>query len=180
MWWATAAIISIEATVFLITIASYFYLQGNEAAWPPPDTALPGYFWGTVNLAVLLASIYPNKRVKNAAEELDLRRVRLWMTISTSFAVAFVVIRVFEFGELNVSWDSNAYGSATWALLGLHSLHLVTDLFDTLVLLVLMFTRHGNDPRRFVDVAENCFYWNFVVLSWPPIYAVLYWSPRLL
>jgi cytochrome c oxidase subunit III len=180
MWWATAAIISIEATVFLISIASYFYLQGNEVAWPPPDTALPGYFWGTVNVAVLLASIYPNKKVKVAAEELNIAGVRLWMTISTAFAVAFVAIRVLEFGQLNVSWDSNAYGSATWTLLSLHTLHLVTDLIDTIVLLALMFTRHHDDARRFVDVAENCFYWNFVVLSWPPIYAVLYWAPRLL
>jgi heme/copper-type cytochrome/quinol oxidase subunit 3 len=43
-----------------------------------------------------------------------------------------------------------------------------------------MFTRHGTKPRRFVDVAENSFYWNFVVLTWIPIYLVLYWSPRWL
>jgi cytochrome c oxidase subunit III len=180
MWWSTAAIIAVEATVFILTIASYFYLQGNEEAWPPPDTRFPGYFWGTVNVAILLASIYPNTKVKNAAEELDIHGVQRWMVVADAFAIAFVVVRVFEFGQLNVSWDSNAYGSATWALLGLHTVHLVTDLIDSIVLTVLMFTRHGREPRRFVDVAENCFYWNFVVLSWPPIYAVLYWAPRLL
>lgn len=180
MWWSTAAIIAVEATVFILTIASYFYLQGNEEAWPPPGTPYPGMLWGTVNVAILLASIYPNMKVKSAAEDLDIRKVRIWMVISALFALAFVVVRGFEFGQLNVSWDSNAYGSATWALLGLHTVHLLTDLVDTLVLTVLMFTRHSKEPRRFVDVAENCFYWNFVVLSWPPIYAVLYWAPRLL
>jgi cytochrome c oxidase subunit 3 len=180
LWWATLGIIAIEGTVFILAIASYFYLQGNEAAWPPPGTNLPGYFWGTANLILLLVSMLPNHLVKKAAEEMDIRKVRIWMVVADLFAIAFVVIRVFEYRTLNVSWDSNAYGSATWTLLSLHSVHLVTDLLDSIVLTVLMFTRHGDQPRRFVDVSENAFYWYFVVLAWPPIYAVLYWSPRLL
>jgi heme/copper-type cytochrome/quinol oxidase subunit 3 len=34
------------------------------------------------------------------------------------------------------------------------------------------------DANRFVDVSENAVYWNFVVLSWLPIYAVIYLAPR--
>jgi cytochrome c oxidase subunit III len=180
MWWSTMAIIAIEGTVFLLAIASYFYLQGNEEAWPPPDTQLPGLTWGTVNLVILLASMLPNALVKRAAEDMDMRKVRIWMVVADFFALAFCVTRAFEFGELHVSWDSNAYGSLVWTILGLHTIHLVTDFADSVVLTVLMFTRHGYEPRRFVDVAENCFYWYFVVLSWPVLYAVLYWAPRLL
>lgn len=178
MWWATMGIIAIEGTVFAITIATYFYLQGNESEWPPADTSLPGVFWATVNVFILLFSLIPNQFVKSAAEKMDMARVRLWMIVADLFAVAFVVCRALEYGTLNVSWDSNAYGSVTWTLLSLHTLHLVTDLADSLVLTVLMFTRHGDKPTRFVDVSENAFYWYFVVLSWLPIYAVLYWVPR--
>jgi cytochrome c oxidase subunit 3 len=35
------------------------------------------------------------------------------------------------------------------------------------------------EGKRFVDVSENALYWYFVVLSWLPIYAVLYLAPRL-
>ena len=91
-----------------------------------------------------------------------------------------IVMRFYEFPHLHFRWDENAYGSITWTLLGFHSFHLVTDLADSTVLTVLMFTRHGHEPTRFVDEAENAFYWYFVVLSWLPIYAVLYWAPRLL
>jgi heme/copper-type cytochrome/quinol oxidase subunit 3 len=178
MWWATMGIIAIEGTVFVITIATYFYLQGNEPVWPPADTALPGMFWSTVNVFILLVSLIPNQFVKSAAEKMDMARVRLWMVVADLFAIAFVVCRALEYGDLHVSWDSNAYGSVTWALLSLHTLHLVTDLADSLVLTVLMFTRHGKKPTRFVDVAENAFYWYFVVLSWLPIYTVLFWVPR--
>jgi heme/copper-type cytochrome/quinol oxidase subunit 3 len=180
MWWMTVCVIAIEATVFLVTIASYFYLQGNEAAWPPPDTPLPGLKWPTINCIVLLVSLIPNQLVKNAAEKKDMLKVRIWLSVAIAFAVAFTAIRIFEFRHLNVSWDSNAYGSITWTLLGFHTFHLVTDLMDSCVLLVMMFTRHGYESKRFVDTAENAFYWYFVVLSWLPIYAVLYWAPRLL
>ena len=180
LWWATLGIIAIEGTVFIIAIASYFYLQGNEAAWPPPGTNLPEHFWGTVNLVLLLVSMLPNHLVKKAAEEMEIGKVRLWMVVADLFAIAFIAIRVFEYGALNVSWDSNAYGSVTWTLLSLHSMHLVTDCIDSIVLTVLMFTRHGRESKRFGDVSENAFYWYFVVLAWPPIYAVLYWAPRLL
>jgi cytochrome c oxidase subunit 3 len=65
-------------------------------------------------------------------------------------------------------------------LLGLHTVHLVTDLYDSAVLTVLMFTRHGDTGRRYVDVAENAIYWNFVIYVWLPIYVLLYLAPRWL
>ena len=65
-----------------------------------------------------------------------------------------------------------------WMLLGLHTVHLVTDVVDTFVAMALMFTRHGFG-KRFSDIDDNAFYWAFVVLSWLPIYVLLYWGPRL-
>ena len=35
------------------------------------------------------------------------------------------------------------------------------------------------EEKRFVDVSENALYWYFVVLTWLPIYVVLYWAPRV-
>jgi cytochrome c oxidase subunit 3 len=93
--------------------------------------------------------------------------------------IAPLVVRWFEFPALNVRWNTNAYGSAVWFLLGLHTTHLLTDVADTLVLAALMFTRQGNNGRRFSDVSDNAFYWDFVVLTWLPIYALLYWVPRI-
>jgi cytochrome c oxidase subunit I+III len=53
----------------------------------------------------------------------------------------------------------------------------VTDFGDSAVLTALMFKQPLGE-RRFVDVSENCAYWYFVVLSWVPIYGVVYWLPR--
>ena len=68
--------------------------------------------------------------------------------------------------------------SIVWVLLGLHTTHILTDFLDSAVLTVLMFTG-PLEERRFVDVSENAMYWYFVVLSWLPIYALIYFAPRL-
>ena len=74
-------------------------------------------------------------------------------------------------------WDLNAYGSIIWTLMLLHSLHIATDVFDTGVLTVSVYTSHV-DGRRFSDVTDNAMYWHFVWLSWLPIYVLVYWVPR--
>jgi heme/copper-type cytochrome/quinol oxidase subunit 3 len=36
------------------------------------------------------------------------------------------------------------------------------------------------EGKRFMDTSENSDYWYFVVVTWLPIYAVIYFAPRLL
>jgi cytochrome c oxidase subunit III len=176
MWWGTMGLVVIESTVFALTIMAYFYLRSHASVWPmsrfPPDL-----LWGNVNTAILLASLWPNQKAKQAAERLDIHGVRLWMTVCMVFSLAFLAVRAFEFGALNTRWDSDAYGSVVWMLLALHTTHLVTDAYDSLVLTVLMF-KGPLEGKRYVDVSENAGYWYFVVLSWLPIYAVIYWGAR--
>ena len=179
MWWGTIGVVLIEGTVFLLAITAYFYLAVRVPAWPPDGVAPPDLTWGTLNVAILLGSIVPNQLTKWAAERVDLGRVRLWLFVSLLFALAFNIVRAFEFAHLNVSWDRDSYGSAVWLLLGLHTTHIVTDFLDSLVLAALMVVGPVEE-HRFVDVQENCLYWYFVVLTWLPIYGVIYWAPRLI
>jgi cytochrome c oxidase subunit III len=178
MWWGTWGMILIEGTVFALALTAYFYLRSHAGVWPmavlPPDL-----LWGTVNTFILLASAVPNHLAKKAAEEQHLQRVRLWMWVGIAFGLAFIAVRVMEFATLNVRWDSNAYGSIVWTLMGFHTAHLVTDVLDTLVLAVL-FIKGPLEGKRFVDVAENSLYWYFVVWVWLPIYFTVYWGARAL
>jgi len=178
-WWGTMGIVIIEGMAFAITIGAYFFLRTRITHWPPPNVVPPSLRWGTLNTLVLLASAIPNELAKRASERVDLAKVRLWLIVCMVFGMAFNAIRWFEFATLNVRWDQFAYGSITWFLLGLHTTHIVTDVLDTGVLTVLMFTG-PIEEKRFVDVSENAFYWYFVVLAWLPIYGVIYWAPRLL
>jgi cytochrome c oxidase subunit III len=176
MWWGTFGLMLIEGMIFALTIAAYFYLRSHSITWPM-NAAPPDLLWGTVNTAVLLASMLPNHLAKQAAEKLDLKKVRIWMVVCLLFSLAFLAVRVLEFASLNTRWDSQAYGSVVWMLMALHTTHLVTDAYDSAVLTVLTFTG-PMEGKRYVDVSENAMYWYFVVLSWLPIYAVIYWAPR--
>jgi len=179
MWWGTMGIVLIEGTVFALAIAAYFYFRTRMTAWPPDGVAPPDLLWGAVNTLVLLASLVPNELAKRAGEQVDLRRVRVWMAVCLVFGAAFNAIRVYEFRHLNVMWDHDAYGSVVWVLLGLHTTHIITDFLDTAVLTALMFVG-PLEEKRFIDVEENAAYWYFVVLAWLPIYGVIYWAPRLM
>ena len=131
LWWATMGIIVIEGSMFAILVAAYFYLKSRALEWPP-NTLPPDLTCGTINTLVLIASVVPNYIYKKAAEREDLRKVRIWMVVSIVFAIAFNVIRVFEFGWLRCNWDTNAYGSIVWTIMGFHTTHLVTDFLDTI------------------------------------------------
>jgi cytochrome c oxidase subunit III len=178
-WWATWSMIFMEGTMLIVFLISYFFLRTRVDNWPPGVMQPPGLLWGTVNTGIILASAIPNQLAKRAAQRLDLRGVRLWMIVTLLFAVAFAVVRIFEFGTLNCRWDQNAYGSIVWANMGFHTTHLLTDMVDTVVLIVLMFTGPV-EGKRFVDVSENSIYWDFVVVIWLLVYAVIYIAPRVL
>ncbi|NOJ42181.1 cytochrome c oxidase subunit 3 [Bradyrhizobium australiense] len=177
-WWGTLAFMLIEATGFALVIAVYLYLMNLAAIWPI-DAPKPNLLPGTLVTVILLVSAIPNYLTSRWAEREDFRRIRIGMVLMSVLGTVPLAVRAFEFPALNVNWDSNAYGSVVWALLGLHTAHLITDLVDTLVLAALMFTRKGDNVRRFGDVQDNAMYWNFVVVTWLPIYGCIYWIPRL-
>jgi cytochrome c oxidase subunit III len=177
-WWGMMGMVAVEATVFVLAIAAYFYLATHSPEWPP-NKLRPDLLPGTLFTIVVVLSAIPNYLLKRVAESEKLRAVQIGLVLMSLIGIGMVVIRYFEFFGLHVAWNNSAYGSITVTLLALHTVHLVTDLFDTLVLTALMFTKHAKG-RRFVDVAENSLYWNFVVFAWLPIYAVFYFVPRWL
>jgi cytochrome c oxidase subunit 3 len=179
VWWGTVGLMAIEGMVFALAIAVYFYVWTRVDEFPPRVIA-PDLVWGLVNTAIMLLSLLPNQWAKSAAERRDLRTVRIALVICIALAFAFLGVRALEFTSLNVRWDTNAYGSIVWILLALHTTHLLTDTWDTVVLGLAVFDGRREEGKRFVDVSENAFYWYLVVASWLPIWFVIYIAPRLL
>jgi heme/copper-type cytochrome/quinol oxidase subunit 3 len=177
-WWGTLAFMLIEGTGFALSIVVYLYLMSLAPHWPlnaPPPDLLPG----SVLTLLLVASLAPNVLIARWARQQNLAKVRIGLIVMSLLGVAPLIVRIFEFPAMHISWDQNAYGSIVWVMLGLHTTHIITDLIDTVVLTCLMFSRHGDNPRRYGDVSDNAMYWNFVVATWLPMYICLYWVPRL-
>lgn len=177
LWWGTAAFMLIEGLAFVFAIAAYLYFYHHNRSWPLAPQ--PQLFWSTLITALLLISEAPNVWLKKAATRHDVRRVRIGLLLMSAVGLAAMVLRGFEFTTLNVSWDTNAYGSIVWFLLGFHTVHLVTDVVETWVITFCLFAGPV-DMRRFPEVQDNQDYWHFVVFFWLLIYGVLYWLPRWL
>ncbi|WP_149538537.1 cytochrome c oxidase subunit 3 [Siccirubricoccus phaeus] len=176
-WWGNLAFMLIEGMGFALGIGVYLYLATVAPDWPPAPP--PELAAGTGVALVLLLSLIPNALLARWAKAQDLRRIRLGLLVMLGISVLPLALRVLEFQAFHVRWDESAYGSIVWVLLGLHTTHLLADLVETAVLAALMFTRHADNPRRYGDVEDEVAYWVFIVATWLPVYACLYWAPRL-
>jgi cytochrome c oxidase subunit 3 len=176
-WWGSLGFIVLESTGFALSVGVYLYLAVVNNQWPIGATP-PGLLWSSLITVTLLASLVPNHMAKGNARAEKLPQVRRDLVIMSLLGIVLLILRAFEFTTLHVRWDQNAYGSIVWIILGLHTFHIATDLGDTIVLTALMFTRHGQG-KRFSDVEDNAVYWDFVVISWLPLFALLYGFPRV-
>lgn len=178
-WWGIIGYMLVEGGFFALSFAAYFFLMGHEQGWPPEGRKAPDLLAGTLFTIVILMSEIWNSRIKKAARARDVPTIRRLMPVIIGFGIVLLIIRGFEFNSLNVRWTDDAYGSIIWALLFLHTTHILTDWGDTVVLWALMMTPLGYESRRLVDTDENSLYWRYVWLLWIPIYLMIYWVPRL-
>src|SRR3954451_1162161 len=56
LWWGQLFLTFIEATMFGILIAMYFYIRLSMDMWPPPGIQLPHELLPAISLILLIAS----------------------------------------------------------------------------------------------------------------------------
>jgi heme/copper-type cytochrome/quinol oxidase subunit 3 len=178
VWWGTIVMTVIETLVFAITVAGYLYLRTNASQWPPARTGSPALTAATINLVVLLVSVVPAMLLDRAGQRRDLQMVRWMLIANLVFGTTFLVLRIFEFRALHCWWNSHAYGSITWTLLFLHTSNLLTSLAETAIVLAFFYLRKAED-RHYLDARLDGVFWYFIVVTWIPLYAVVFLVPRL-
>lgn len=178
LWWGLVGMIAIESTMFALLIVTYFYLRGNATVWPPHgvDARLPIRL---ANLAVLLLSVWPMAKVAGAADRHDLHAMRRWLILGTSLGLVVLGVRLALFADMSFRWNSHAYGSVVWTILGLHTTHLVAASAENLLFIVLLYIG-PIEKKHLLDLRLNTLYWYFVVISWVILFAVIYLDPGFL
>jgi cytochrome c oxidase subunit 3 len=179
MWWGTLGFVVIEGWTAAIILAAYLYLRQNYDTWPPLRTPYPSLLIPTINLGLLLLSVVPAALAARAAKRLDEPAVKRWLVIQSVACVIPLVVRWWELWALNTRWDTTAYGSAAWTIVGYHTSLLLLDAVDTLGLTLFYFVK-PMPVKAFSDTADNSFYWYFTVVSWVVIYLIVYVGPRIL
>jgi len=176
MWWGTLGFMTIEGWTTGLLVASYLYLRQNYQAWPPLRTPNPSLLFPSINLALLLLSFIPATKASNAGKRLDLPGVKRWLRIFSVVIAPTLVLRWYELWAINTRWDSNAYGTAAWLIVGFHTSLLLLDILDTWGL-TLFYHIKDMPVKAFSDTSDNTFYWYFTVGIWIPIYLIVYVGP---
>jgi cytochrome c oxidase subunit III len=178
MWWGTLCFMLIEGFTLVLCAAAYVYLTQNFSTWPPRNTPRPSLGVPSLQVLVMLVSLYPAWWTAQAARRFDLGNVRIGLIVSTAFGLAIVGLRAWELlVSLNVKWDANAYGSAQWLVVGLHGTLLLIELAE-IGGMALLFWLAPVEEKHMSDVTDLEFYWYFMVLSWLPLYVLCFWLPR--
>jgi heme/copper-type cytochrome/quinol oxidase subunit 3 len=179
MWWGTTFFAVIEAFTLALCAASYLYLRRNFGAWPPERTPYPNLLVPTISLVVLVIALYPAWWTKRKAQQLDLPAVRRGLVVSSLIGVVSLGLRFAEFFALNTRWDSHAYGSIVWFTVGAHVLLQIMDVGDTIGLAAIS-VRGPWEEKHFVNATDGSNYWYFMVLSWIPLFVLVFLGPRFL
>jgi cytochrome c oxidase subunit 3 len=182
LWWGVLLMLVIESTMFAMLLATYLYLRNDVESWPPLGTASPAPLPGTLTTLVLLLSAVPQWAADRLAWD-DIHRndraIRWTLLAATVLAFAVLVPRAYEFAGLYCRWDSHAYGSIVWTIVGMHTFHVATSAVETAVLTAYTFRRPMDEKHR-LDLNVNALYWYFVTAWWLPAYALIYLGPSLL
>jgi cytochrome c oxidase subunit III len=178
MWWGTLGFMTIEGWTIALLVAAYLYLRQNYSAWPPLRTPNPSLLIPTINIALMLVSIVPAWIAARAAGRLDTAAVKRWLVITCIIELPIIILRWWELWALNTRWDTTAYGTAAWTIVGFHTSLLLLDVLDTYGLTLFYFLRR-QPMKSFSDTADNSFYWYFTVGIWIPIYLIVYVGPRV-
>jgi heme/copper-type cytochrome/quinol oxidase subunit 3 len=185
VWWGNNGLLAIETSMFAILIATYFYLRQNFALWPPPIAELtaplrplPDLGYGTANTILLVLSCIPMIIGDLSARRGNRSMTQLMLGICVICGFVAIALRSFEFGAMHFYWDSNAYGSIVWFMLGMHMMHLAVLTTEAVLLFVWTMTREFDMKHR-VDIVTLGIYWYWVVTIWLFLYAIIYFTPRL-
>ena len=113
-----------------------------------------------------------------ALNEKNRNKVLLGLIINAAMALVFLGIRWREFVAFDFKWNTNIYGSLIWSILGLHTMHTIADTIETLVFIGIVLTRKVGEKQQ-EGLEVDGFYWGFVVVTWVPLFFIIYVYPYL-
>jgi len=178
LWWGQLFMALIEASLFCILIAMYFYARLSVDVWPPPGVPPLQVTMPTLALIPLLLSAAGSYVASEGAKKDDSRKMIAGLGANLVLAIIFMTLRFMEWRTFNFTWESDIHGTLVWSILFLHSFDAIADLLMTAVLIViLVLGKHG--PRQRLGVHVDSILWYFIVLIWIPLYIAVYWGPHL-
>ncbi|MDA1669421.1 cytochrome c oxidase subunit III [Bacillus cereus] len=165
-----------ETVLFASLFGTYLALKNSTNGGPTSQEMfqMPLVFIMTMLLLTSsLTSVYAIYHMKN----FNFKKMQLWLLVTVLLGLGFLGFEIYEFyhyaHEFKHTMRSSAFGSAFYALVGTHGLHV---LFGLCWILTLIFrnAKRGlnlyNAPKFYVA----SIYWHFIDVVWVFIFTVVY------
>lgn len=154
--------------------------------WPnfgPAGTIEPfepvGPFWlPTINTALLLTSGVTLTIAHHALRVGHRAKTIFWMIATVILGFTFVACQAYEYHhaytELNLRFDSGAFGSLFYMLTGFHGFHVILGATILTVITIRLIKGHFTADHHF-GFEGAAWYWHFVDVVWLGLYIFVYW-----
>lgn len=172
----TILLILSEVVIFGILFTFYFWSRAHTPDFVPESILRMdmGPIW--LNTALLISSGVTIELAKWRLKKDDTRGFRMWLGLTVLLGAAFVVGQIVEYSQLmheGLTPQTGVYGTAFYALTGIHGLHVVAGVIVLGLLLALNIRGFATKER--LSGMEGAFvYWHFVDLVWVLVVSVVY------
>jgi len=138
-----------------------------------------GPFWlPTINTALLLTSGVTLTIAHHALRASHRGQAIFWLFATVALGFTFVGCQAYEYihayQDLNLRFDSGAYGSLFYMLTGFHGFHVIVGAIMLTVMLFRLMKGHFTADHHF-GFEGAAWYWHFVDVVWLGLYLFIYW-----
>lgn len=138
-----------------------------------------GPFWlPTINTALLLTSGLTLTIAHHALRASKRSVATFWLAATVALGIAFIACQSYEYmhayRDLNLRFDSGAFGSIFYMLTGFHGFHVILGTVFLAVILLRMMRGHFTESNHF-GFEGAAWYWHFVDVVWLGLYLYVYW-----
>ncbi|AOB28899.1 cytochrome c oxidase subunit 3 [Bordetella bronchiseptica] len=138
-----------------------------------------GPFWlPAINTALLLSSGVTLTIAHHALRENLRGKAIFWLFATVTLGFIFVACQAAEYihayADLNLKFNSGAYGSLFYMLTGFHGFHVIVGATMLTVILIRLIRGHFTADNHF-GFEGAAWYWHFVDVVWLGLYLFVYW-----
>jgi cytochrome o ubiquinol oxidase subunit III len=164
-----------DLLMFAVLFAVYSVLNGNVVGGPSARElfSLPLALQETL---LLLTSSFTCGIGMIAARRGNKRQVLIWFGITFVLGLAFLGLELKEFTEFihhGHTWQTSAFLSSFFALVGTHGLHITSGLLWMAITLTFVMVR-GLNSHMVRKLAMLSLFWHFLDIVWIFIFTIVY------
>lgn len=165
-----------DVMIFGALFATFMILRHNTAGGPSAEEIFEPHYV-LMQTMLLLASSFTCAVALLAARHEKLREMRYYLLATLALGAMFLLLELVEFYKLSaegITWQTSAFLSSWFALVGTHGLHILIGLTWLATLLVHIRKARTLSPHMLRRLGLFGLFWHFLDLVWIAIFTIVY------